>query len=106
MIAPSECYETFGRVVIESFSLGTPVIVSDIGAIGELVADGFTGLKFEAGNATALRESVLRFFADEGQVQQMRTNALKEHRDRYTADHNYPMLMEAYERAIEVNSRS
>jgi glycosyltransferase involved in cell wall biosynthesis len=36
-IFPSKCYETFGRVVIEAFSKGTPVIASRLGTMADLV---------------------------------------------------------------------
>jgi glycosyltransferase involved in cell wall biosynthesis len=45
-IFPSSWYETFGRIVIESFAKGTPVIVVDQGAAAELVDDGRTSLHF------------------------------------------------------------
>lgn len=40
VIVPSLCYETFGLVPIEAFSMGTPVIVHGIGALPEVIADG------------------------------------------------------------------
>ncbi len=104
MIAPSECFETFGRVVIESFSLGTPVIVSDIGAIGELVDHGRTGYKFPPGSVEGLRSVVNEFGADADRQRQMRTTVLAEHKAKYTADENYPLLMNVYERAIALNA--
>ncbi|NNE35909.1 MAG: glycosyltransferase family 4 protein [Rhodothermales bacterium] len=104
LIAPSECYETFGRVVIESFSLGTPVIVSDIGAIGELVEHGRTGYKFQPGNARELRQRVIDFAAATESQQEMREAVILEHASRYTADINYPLLMDVYDRAIKLNA--
>jgi glycosyltransferase involved in cell wall biosynthesis len=37
LIVPSEYYETFGYVVLEAFSTGTPAIVHDNGALPELI---------------------------------------------------------------------
>lgn len=37
VVAPSPCYETFGLTPLEGFSNGTPAIVSDGGALAELV---------------------------------------------------------------------
>lgn len=37
VLLPSEWYETFGLTVIEAMSVGTPVVVSDLGALPELV---------------------------------------------------------------------
>jgi glycosyltransferase involved in cell wall biosynthesis len=38
-VLPSECYETFGRVVVESYACGRPVVVSNLGGPAELVRD-------------------------------------------------------------------
>ena len=58
VIVPSEWYETFGRVVIEAFAKGTPVIASDRGALPELVEHGRTGLLFRAGDPEDLAAKV------------------------------------------------
>jgi glycosyltransferase involved in cell wall biosynthesis len=38
--------ETFGIVILEAFYLKTPVIVSDVGGIPEIVKDNINGLLF------------------------------------------------------------
>lgn len=48
-IYPSTWYENCPLSVMESISLGTPVIGADIGGIPELVEDGKNGLLFKAG---------------------------------------------------------
>jgi glycosyltransferase involved in cell wall biosynthesis len=47
-IAPSECYETLGMNIIESFCLQTPVIGANIGGIPELIIDNETGYLFNS----------------------------------------------------------
>ncbi len=39
-LVPSLCFETFGLVPLEAFSVGTPVIVNNLGALPEVVRDG------------------------------------------------------------------
>lgn len=58
VIVPSEWYENNPMTIIESYSLGTPVIGSAIGGIPELILEGKTGLLFESGNVNSL-ETVL-----------------------------------------------
>ncbi|MDQ1352911.1 MAG: hypothetical protein QG657_3217, partial [Acidobacteriota bacterium] len=55
LIFPSECYESFGYTIIESFGCGTPVIASDIGGTRELVTEGETGFLFKPGDPEDLR---------------------------------------------------
>lgn len=56
LILPSEWYETFGRVAVEAFACGTPVIASRLGAMAEIVEDGVTGLLFTPGDAEDLEQ--------------------------------------------------
>jgi glycosyltransferase involved in cell wall biosynthesis len=60
LVFPSECYETFGRVIVEAFAGGTPVLAADHGAGGELVSDGITGLLFRHGDAHDLADKVIQ----------------------------------------------
>lgn len=46
LVAPSQCYETFGLTVAEAAMQGTPSIVRNHGALAELVEDGNTALPF------------------------------------------------------------
>ncbi len=46
VVVPSLVYETFGYVVLEAFHEKTPVIVRDLGALPELVAESGGGLSF------------------------------------------------------------
>jgi len=46
LVVPSVGYEVFGIVVLEAFAQGTPAIVSDLGALPELIADSGGGLTF------------------------------------------------------------
>ncbi len=43
VIVPSICYETFGIVIIEAFSMKTPVIVNNLGALPEVIEDSGGG---------------------------------------------------------------
>ena len=58
-VLPAEWYENSPRAVLESFALGRAVVASRIGGLPELVVDQETGLTFEAGNASDLRQKIL-----------------------------------------------
>ncbi len=53
-VVPSEWYENYSMVVLESLACGTPVIGTKIGGIPEQVIHGVNGLLFEVGDAAEL----------------------------------------------------
>ena len=101
VVCPSKCYETFGRTVVEAFSQGTPVLAADIGCIRELVEEGVTGYRFTPGNVDALVAGTFKLFSGR-EYERIRANCRNLYLKKYTADINYPLLMDVYERAIAV----
>ncbi len=96
LIFPSKWYETFGRVAVEAFASGTPVIASDIGAIAELVDPGRTGLHFHPGDAADLAAQVEWVLTHPKQLQQMRRESRAVFEAHYTGGANYRQLMAIY----------
>lgn len=54
LVVPSVWYENSPTVILEAYAAGTPVLVSDLGGMAELVQDGVSGFTFSTGNAAAL----------------------------------------------------
>jgi glycosyltransferase involved in cell wall biosynthesis len=96
-------YETFGLVAIEGFAFGVPVIASRTGAMVEIVEDGRTGLHFTAGDADDLVAKVKWAWAHPEEMETMGRAGRGEYESKYTADRNYGMLVDIYQRAIQVN---
>lgn len=101
LLFPSEWYETFGRVVIEAFACGTPVIASNLGAPAETVEHLNTGLHFEAGNAEDMVEAVLQLWSRPELADKLGQGARKEYELKYTADRAYECLLRIYESIAE-----
>jgi glycosyltransferase involved in cell wall biosynthesis len=106
VLFPTELYETFGRVIVEAYATGTPVIASNIGAGCCLIVDGKSGLLFRPGDADDLARKVRWMWEHPQEVSAMGTNARREYEDRYTAQQNLAMLRIIYERAINANRLS
>ena len=100
LIFSSECYETFGRVAVEAFSRGTPVIASRLGAMAEIVEDGRTGFHFQPGDARDLARVIDLAHGSTQELASMRLEARREFELKYTAERNYELMMTAYEHAI------
>jgi glycosyltransferase involved in cell wall biosynthesis len=99
LVFPSKWYETFGRVAVEAFAKGTPVIAANIGAIAELVDSGRTGLLFSPGNPEDLANKVQLAVANQSLLAQMRQEARTEFESKYTAQQNYYRMIAIYELA-------
>lgn len=57
-IVPSECYENNPMTIIESYTLGTPVIASNIGGIPELIQENKTGFLFKTKSSEDLLNQI------------------------------------------------
>jgi glycosyltransferase involved in cell wall biosynthesis len=100
LVFSSEWYENFPVTIAESFACATPVLASRMGAMEEIVSDGRTGLHFSAGDAEDLARKVEWAWTHPDEMRAMGMGARKEYEAKYTAEKNYPMLMEIYTRAI------
>lgn len=58
LVVPSTWNEPFGRIVIEAFACGVPVIGSRIGGIAELVEEGQNGFTFVPGDSVDLARAL------------------------------------------------
>jgi glycosyltransferase involved in cell wall biosynthesis len=101
LVMPSVWYETFGRTIIESFAKGTPVIVSRLGAMAELVQDGHTGLQFEPGNAADMLAKLRLHLSA---PTKMRPAARKEYEKKYRGEQNYAALTAIYDQALSMST--
>jgi glycosyltransferase involved in cell wall biosynthesis len=101
LVFPSEWFETFGRVAIEAFAKGTPVLAANIGAVGEVTEHGRTGLHFCPGDPEDLAAKVEWLLSHPAELSRMRKEARAEYEARYTAERNYEMLMAIYCEVLE-----
>ena len=58
VVVPSEWYENNPMTIIESYSVGTPVIGANIGGIPEIIVNGRTGFLFESGDVENLESTI------------------------------------------------
>ncbi|MBJ6360261.1 glycosyltransferase family 4 protein [Paenibacillus sp. GCM10012307] len=97
-VLPSVWDEPFGRVIIESYQLGTPVLGSHVGGIPEVIADD--AFLFEAGNPQAISEKLIRFHAlsrhERVEIQQK----CLEHCEQYTVDKMLDKHLDLYHHII------
>ena len=101
LVFSSEWYENFPVTIAEAFACRTPVVASNIGAMKEIVSDGRTGLLFSTGDPEDLSQKVAWAWSHPDEIRVMGIEARREYESKYTAEKNYTMLMEIYQRALE-----
>jgi glycogen(starch) synthase len=74
VVVPS-LYEPFGLVALEAQALGTPVAVSDIGGLRELVRPGLTGERFGIEDPVATAAAISRLLDDPARARELATRA-------------------------------
>ncbi len=92
LVFPSECYESFGYSIIESYACGVPVVASDIGGARELVTEGETGFLFQPGQPEDLKKKIACLPAEPAQTEHMRQMALQKANQLYTLQSGYRNL--------------
>ena len=105
LVLPSVCFEGFPMVVREAFAFGTPVAVSDIGPLPDIVKHGESGVVFKPGNPESLKDEVRKAWETPGMLERLGEGARAAFLKEYTEDVNYKRLMEIYEAAIRTRRR-
>ncbi len=101
LVMPSVWYETFGRVIIEAYATGTPVIASRLGAMEEIIIEKKTGLLFTPGDALDLSEKVHYANDHPLELRSWGRQARSHYEQKYTADSAYEKLISIYEEVLE-----
>jgi glycosyltransferase involved in cell wall biosynthesis len=99
LIVPSECLETFGLVVVEAMSLGTPVLVSTAGALPNLVCHGSTGIVFKTQDINDLERVLRSFWIEPSILESLGHAGRSEYEEKYHENANYDALIDIYDRA-------
>jgi glycosyltransferase involved in cell wall biosynthesis len=105
-IFSSLMYENFPLSIVEAFACGVPVIGSDRGATAEIVKHDLTGLLFRPGDPTDLAAKVWYAWKNPEPLKRMGKQARREYETKYTAEKNYRMLKDIYDRVLARNARA
>lgn len=75
--------------IVEAFSVGTPVVCSNLGNVGSIVEEGVTGCKFRSDSVDGLVLAVNRCYG-------LHESTLREYQKKYTSEINYKTLIDIY----------
>ncbi len=86
-------------VIAEALARGVPILATPLGSQGSIVDHGRTGLLFRPGDPEDLAEKVEWAWTHPNDLREMGREARREYEQKYTAEKNYEILMDIYERA-------
>ena len=103
---PSECYDNFPNVVLESFAFKKPVVATDLGSLPELIEEGTTGHLFKYRDADMLRRISRRLMLSPDECIAMGNNAYQLILTKYNPETHYNALMNIFSDVIASNKHS
>ena len=77
LVAPSVCYENNPLSILESHSMGVPVVTMNYGGMAELVEDGKTGILASAPTPESVAEAIKKCISDEEYYKSLKINCQK-----------------------------
>lgn len=100
-VYPSIWYENCPLSILESESLGTPVITAKDGGMKELVEDKETGILVENINKENLKNSIERLYNDKNLIENMSKNCINKRKSMISLEQYCEKLLEIYKNAID-----
>ncbi len=104
-IVPSAWAEPFGQVALECMATGTPVVVTRVGGLPDLVDDGVSGLIVEPQDPAELADAIRRLLENPLLAREL-GDAGRVRAGLYTSAMVYEMVGDVYERGLEVRGGS
>ncbi len=99
IVIPSRAFENCPMALLEAFSVGTPAIVSDHGALPDFVRDGIDGYHFRGGDDIGLAEVMARAAGTSDPSGRMNCAVRSEFDGKFNAEVGFRSLLKVYERA-------
>ncbi|MCU5783492.1 group 1 glycosyl transferase [Alcanivorax balearicus MACL04] len=95
--------ESFGVAVLEASACEVPVIVSNVGGLPEVVADGLTGYIVESENADALSRKLIKMMDSKQDARFCMGKAGRAFvKDNYEIGHTTSIMIQAYKECIRI----
>jgi len=103
LVAPSVIEESFGRVVVEAFACGVPVVATAVGGFKEIVQDGKNGVLVEPGDSSAISKGIISILDDFNFAERIVKQAREDVERKYTMEECLLKTKEVYKETIETS---
>jgi len=93
-------YEPFGIVALEAMATNTPVIVSDVGGLSEIVQNGVNGIKVKPGAIDELADAIIKVLSDKNLADRLKLNGTHTLESVYSWDVIADSTVDVYRQAM------
>ncbi len=101
LVVPSQAYESFGLTIIEAMALKTPVVVTDVGGMPEVLESSSAGYVCSRSDSIAFANAIIRVLKNPIEAKELGNNGRKVYEERFTARvmamQYYALLLKGYE---------
>jgi glycosyltransferase involved in cell wall biosynthesis len=99
VIAIPSRFEPFGIIALEAMAGGTPIVVSKVGGLAEIVEDAVDGLEVEPNNPSSLAKATVRLLSDQALASQLAARGMDKAKS-YNWDSSASKTAKVYEKAL------
>jgi glycosyltransferase involved in cell wall biosynthesis len=99
-VLPSLEKEGLPNVLLESMSMGVPVVSSNLGGIPEIVIDGETGFMVPPGDQAALADAIEAVWSDQDRYRAMKTKVREMIADQFDKTTQFDRFLEHFQNLI------
>lgn len=100
LVAPSVIEESFGRVAVEAFACGVPVVASNLGGFKEIIEDRKDGLLAQAGNSQDIAAKLINLLEDTAYAHSLAEQARRKVEASYTMEDALRHTADIYRKTI------
>ena len=95
-VLPSLYKEGLPNVLLESMSMGVPVVSSNLGGVPEIVIDGKTGYMIEPGNSDQLADAIQKLWDDRTSYRKMRLRARQLMTEKFDKERQFDQFLKYF----------
>ncbi|MBN3040857.1 MAG: glycosyltransferase [Candidatus Omnitrophica bacterium] len=96
LVAPSVIEESFGRVLVEAFACGVPVVATRVGGYNEIVEDKKEALLVDPADSSQLADAILKILDDPSFAKALTQKAREKVEKNYTMANCLKQIVEVY----------
>ena len=96
--------ESFGQVIVEALCVGTPVVVTSVGGVPEIVSNGETGIVVEPKNSKALYDAILRMIKNPALRLQLGSAGRASVTEKFTVEKFIDLQWECYQDLLKAKN--